>query len=112
MIQLRLARVGAKGVEVDQHQAACASNLAQLTVAGLLFLGPGVWFITPPFLLVGLVTSIILGVMAQRFTIQSRWVKKHSRDLPDVGDRRGNHEAHEEYEGGRKKKKGKEKEKE
>jgi heptaprenyl diphosphate synthase len=66
---------------------AAASNLAQITAAGLLFLGPGVWIITPPFLLAGLVTSIILGVMAQRFISQSRWVKKHARDLHRGGNR-------------------------
>jgi heptaprenyl diphosphate synthase len=79
LVMLAVDRWGGKhisliGVSVS---GACASNAAQIAVAGLIFLGPGVWLITPPFLVAGLVTSIILGVMAERFTAQSRWVKKH-----------------------------------
>ena len=58
---------------------AAASNIAQIAAAGIIFLGPGVWLIAPPFLLVGLVTSVILGVLAERFTAKSKWVAKHSR---------------------------------
>ena len=57
---------------------AAASNIAQIAAAGIIFLGPGVWLIAPPFLLVGLVTSVILGVLAERFTAKSKWVAKHS----------------------------------
>jgi heptaprenyl diphosphate synthase len=85
LAMLAVDRLGGRGKHISlvgvSVSGACASNLAQLTAAGLIFLSPGVWLIAPPFLLVGLVTSVILGVMAQRFIMQSKWVEKHSRGL-------------------------------
>jgi heptaprenyl diphosphate synthase len=44
---------------------AMASNLVQLTLARYIVFGPSAWMIAPPFLLVGLVSSIILGYLAE-----------------------------------------------
>ncbi|MBN1129938.1 MAG: Gx transporter family protein [Chitinispirillaceae bacterium] len=55
---------------------AFASNAIQLAVAGFIFLGRGAFLVAPPFLLVGTVTSLFLGLFAERFVRQSVWVKQ------------------------------------
>lgn len=54
---------------------ALASNFVQLFMARLIIIGEGALLIAPPFLSVGLVTSILLGLFAVRFTSQSRWYR-------------------------------------
>ncbi len=67
-------RVSLVGVSVC---GAFASNTAQLAAAGLLLLGNGVWLIAPPLFLAGTATSILLGLLAERFVARSVWVKRH-----------------------------------
>jgi heptaprenyl diphosphate synthase len=55
---------------------ALASNLAQLALARRLAFGPSAWLIAPPFLLMGLATSIVLGVLAQMYRRRSAWLKR------------------------------------
>jgi heptaprenyl diphosphate synthase len=75
-------RISLVGVSVC---GAFASNVGQIAVASLpILFGAGVWLIAPPFFLVGTVTSIVLGVMAERFTAVSVWVKMHQRQ-PRMG---------------------------
>jgi heptaprenyl diphosphate synthase len=67
-------RISLVGVSVC---GAFASNTAQITVACFFIFGPGVWLFAPPFLAVGTVASFLLGLIAERFSAQSGWVKKH-----------------------------------
>jgi heptaprenyl diphosphate synthase len=55
---------------------ALASNLVQLTIARYLVFGSSAWMIAPPFLLVGLVSSSILGYLAQAYKDHSLWLRK------------------------------------
>jgi heptaprenyl diphosphate synthase len=55
---------------------AMASNLVQLTLARYIVFGPSAWMIAPPFLLVGLVSSIILGYLAEVYRRRSQWLPK------------------------------------
>jgi heptaprenyl diphosphate synthase len=55
---------------------ALASNLVQLTLARYLVFGISAWMIAPPFLLVGLVSSCILGYLAQVYKERSTWLPK------------------------------------
>jgi heptaprenyl diphosphate synthase len=55
---------------------AMASNLAQLTLARYLVFGTSAWMIAPPFLLVGLLSSSILGYLAQLYRDRSLWLRK------------------------------------
>jgi heptaprenyl diphosphate synthase len=55
---------------------ALASNLVQLTLARWLAFGPSAWLIAPPFLLVGLVSSSILGYLAQAYRNRSAWLRE------------------------------------
>lgn len=52
---------------------AMASNIAQLQLSRLILFGDAARLIAPPFLIVGLVTSIILGLFAIRFVEHSSW---------------------------------------
>jgi heptaprenyl diphosphate synthase len=54
---------------------ALASTGIQLFLARLIIIGEGALLIAPPFLSVGLVTSIVLGIFAVRFTSVSRWYR-------------------------------------
>jgi heptaprenyl diphosphate synthase len=60
---------------------ALASNLSQLALARRFVFGPSAWLIAPPFLLVGLATSIALGVLAQLYRRRSVWLKKMARAI-------------------------------
>jgi heptaprenyl diphosphate synthase len=52
---------------------ALASNLAQIVLARLLILGSGAWLIAPPFLAIGTVTSVLLGLFSEAFQKRSKW---------------------------------------
>jgi heptaprenyl diphosphate synthase len=51
------------------------SNAAQLVLARFLIFGEGAWLIAPPFLALGTVSAVVLGLFAERFAETSRWVR-------------------------------------
>jgi heptaprenyl diphosphate synthase len=53
---------------------ALASNLVQVVLAWWFILGEGARLIGPPFLAVGLASSIALGLFAERFAAVSVWL--------------------------------------
>jgi heptaprenyl diphosphate synthase len=55
---------------------AMASNLVQLTLARYIVFGRSAWMIAPPFLLVGLISSSILGYLAEVYRRRSTWLPK------------------------------------
>jgi heptaprenyl diphosphate synthase len=55
---------------------AMASNLVQLALARYIVFGRSAWMIAPPFLLVGLVSSSILGYLAEVYRRRSTWLPK------------------------------------
>jgi heptaprenyl diphosphate synthase len=63
-------RIGFIGLSVF---GALLSNGAQLVLARLFIFGAGVRYIAPPFLALGLVTGIALGVFCEYFSARSRW---------------------------------------
>ena len=52
---------------------AIVSNIVQLLLAHFILFGSSIWMIAPPFLLMGFITSIFLGIFANVFTGKSRW---------------------------------------
>ena len=52
---------------------AMTSNAIQLLLAHFMLFGSSIWIIAPPFLLMGFITSIFLGIFANAFTRKSRW---------------------------------------
>jgi heptaprenyl diphosphate synthase len=53
-----------------------ASNIVQLVLSRFLLFGESAWLIAPPFLIMGLVTSIILGLFTRQFIARSAWYRK------------------------------------
>jgi heptaprenyl diphosphate synthase len=56
-------------------------NTVQLVLAGLLFFGPTVWFISPPFYIIGGISGLLLGIFANTFIQRSGWLKKCKETL-------------------------------
>ncbi|MDR3334731.1 MAG: Gx transporter family protein [Treponema sp.] len=52
---------------------ALVSNFSQLVLARFFVFGEGIRFLIPPFLAVGLITGITLGIFCETFTARSRW---------------------------------------
>ena len=69
--RLFAARISLVGVSV---LGALFSNAAQIVLARLLIFGEGAWLIAPPFLALGTVTAVLLGLFAERFRARSRWL--------------------------------------
>ena len=61
---------------------AMASNGVQLLLSQLILFGDAARLIAPPFLSVGLVTSIILGMFAQQFVQNSTWYRMELEKRP------------------------------
>jgi uncharacterized membrane protein len=53
---------------------ALASNGAQLLLARYLIFGSSAWLIAPPFIALGTVTSLLLGMFTNWFVQHSRWL--------------------------------------
>ena len=64
--------VGMVGIGIA---GAMASNVVQLALSRYILFGPGMWLIAPPFLTVGFVTAVLLGLFAQQFVNRSVWYK-------------------------------------
>ncbi|MBN1836500.1 MAG: Gx transporter family protein [Spirochaetales bacterium] len=65
-------RISLVGVSI---LGALASNVTQLSLARALVFGPSAWMIAPPLLLVGLVASILLGVLAEIYRRRSTFLR-------------------------------------
>jgi heptaprenyl diphosphate synthase len=75
------ARISLVGVSVF---GALASNVAQLLLAVALVFGRTGWLIGPPFLAVGTVSGLLLGMLASAFERTSTWLRR-SRGLASSG---------------------------
>lgn len=65
-------RISYAGISVA---GAFASNAAQLGMARWYIFGPSAWYIAPPFLAVGAVSGLLLGLFANRFASRSQWLE-------------------------------------
>jgi len=62
--------VSAVGISV---LGAVASNAVQVLIAGVFVFGDAARLIAPPFMAMGLVTGLLLGLFAQAFAAKSKW---------------------------------------
>jgi len=58
---------------------AVISNLSQLALAHFFIFKGNVRYIAPPFLLIGLITGIALGVFCEAFTRVSKWYQAEAK---------------------------------
>lgn len=68
----RRERISFIGISVT---GALASNSTQIILSSLFIFGKGAWYIAPPFLAIGLITSCILGYFTHRFANSSTWYR-------------------------------------
>ncbi len=80
---------------------AMTSNAMQLLLAHFILFGSSIWVIAPPFLLMGFITSIFLGVFANVFTNKSRWYaditnRKQVQEIlfHKTSDKKGGQDSH------------------
>jgi heptaprenyl diphosphate synthase len=57
---------------------ALVSNLSQIILARYFIFGPSAFFIMPPFLGIGIITGILLGMFSETFISRSKWYLAHS----------------------------------
>jgi heptaprenyl diphosphate synthase len=57
---------------------ALASNITQIIFARFFIFGSGAWLIGPPLLVIGVITSILLGLFAERYYRISPWIREVS----------------------------------
>lgn len=62
---------------------ALASNLVQLLLARFILFGPAVLLIAPPFLIAGLISSLLLGYFTEMFIDRSAWYGALLEHRPD-----------------------------
>lgn len=86
IIMILLYKWGGKRISLIGVSIAGAllSNLIQIYLAGFLIAGAAVSLIGPPFLIIGLVSSIFLGFLAHRFVLTSTWVKKVRQEREEM----------------------------
>lgn len=53
---------------------ALASNSVQITLSVTFIFGDSAWVIAPLFLGIGVVSGFVVGVVAERFRVRSRWL--------------------------------------
>jgi heptaprenyl diphosphate synthase len=71
-------RVSAVGLSV---LGAMASNAVQVAVAGAFVFGEAARLMAPPFLAMGLVTGLLLGLFAEAFAAKSKWYERARQSL-------------------------------
>lgn len=59
---------------------ACVSNTLQLIIGRFFIFGEGIWYIMPPFLCIGAVTSLLLGIFCEQFKSESEWYAEVNRE--------------------------------
>ncbi|MBT3272182.1 MAG: heptaprenyl diphosphate synthase [Spirochaetales bacterium] len=75
LVMLVVRRIGGRYISLIgiSVMGALSSTTAQLGLASVFLFGAGTRYIVAPFLVVGLVTSVILGIAASAFCTDSRW---------------------------------------
>ncbi len=66
-------RVSLVGVSVF---GALASNVVQIFLSVTFIFGRSAWIIAPPFISLGVVSGLVVGLFAERFSEQSRWLAR------------------------------------
>jgi heptaprenyl diphosphate synthase len=60
---------------------ALASNIVQIVLARFFIFGEAAWLIAPPFIIVGLISSVGLGVVSNIFYAKSKWIRLIRKEL-------------------------------
>ncbi len=77
LYRLQIPKVSLIGISMV---GALCGNLAQLFVAQIVLFGKDVWLMAPLFLGVGVITSVVLGVVALQFQSSSTWLQRMAKN--------------------------------
>ncbi|MFW5828515.1 MAG: Gx transporter family protein [Alkalispirochaeta sp.] len=82
LVMIGTAALGSRRVSLVgvSTAGAVASNVVQVTLSVLFIFGSGSWVIAPPFLILGTVAGVVVGVLAEHFTSFSRWLVRLEHD--------------------------------
>ncbi len=77
---VKLLRRHVSYVGISLAGALC-SNLVQLTLSRYMIFGQTAWLLAPPFLIMGGISSLLLGLFTERFINTSRWYMSHLQGI-------------------------------
>ncbi len=82
LVMLGICRFGSDRVSLIgvSTAGALASNIVQIVLSVLFIFGPSSWIIAPPFLILGTVAGVFVGVVAEYFLTFSRWISLLTND--------------------------------
>ncbi|WP_083943986.1 Gx transporter family protein [Alkalispirochaeta americana] len=63
---------------------ALASNVVQVSLSVLFIFGSQSWVMAPPFLILGIISGVFVGVLAEYLQGRSRWVARVTADYRTV----------------------------
>ena len=74
-VMLAAHRIGRKAISVVGISlfGSLASNIVQITLSVTFIFGQSSWIIAPPFLAIGALSGLAVGIFAERFRTRSRW---------------------------------------
>ena len=62
---------------------ALAGNMVQITAARYIIFGNAAYLIAPPFLVIGTVSALVLGFLAEEFIEKSEWFESRKRAVSE-----------------------------
>ena len=82
LVMLAVLHLGGRRISLIgvSTAGAVASNVVQITLSVLFIFGPQSWVIAPPFLLLGSLAGILVGVLAERILDISQWLRRLQAD--------------------------------
>lgn len=82
MVMLALVHGGGRRISLIgvSTGGALASNVVQVTLSVAFIFGPRSWVIAPPFLLLGTIAGVFVGVLAERILAVSVWLQRIRSD--------------------------------
>lgn len=91
-VMVGLHRIGGRWVSLVgvSTAGAMASNIVQIALSVRFIFGPRSWVIAPPFLTLGLVAGVLVGLLAQYFGERSTWLARIRSEYQSAHGEAGN----------------------
>lgn len=91
LVMIAVSSLGSRRVSLVgvSTAGAVASNIVQVTLSVLFIFGPGSWVIAPPFLILGTIAGVVVGILAEHFASFSQWLRRLEADYRELMRRGG-----------------------
>lgn len=82
LVMIAVSSLGTRRVSLVgvSTAGAVASNIVQVTLSVLFIFGRGSWVIAPPFLILGTIAGVVVGILAEHFASFSQWLRQLEAD--------------------------------